>query len=90
MPISLSAGGGGPSSAQSSAGINTAQSNPFNFDNSGWVVNLNSNGASLTARGNDGANDTSQSPSGAGGGALGGINPLYLMLAAAAYLLIKK
>jgi hypothetical protein len=90
---SLSAGGGGPSNAGSSAGVNSALSNPFNFDNSGWNVNIHSNGASLSARGNEGANDTSQAASGAGGGgalgALGGIDPLFLLIGAAAFLLLK-
>ena len=85
---SFSAGGGGPATAQSSSGVNSALSNPFNFDNSGWNVNLHSNGASLSAQGNSGANPTTQTPSG-GGGALGGINPIYLMIAAAAYVLLK-
>lgn len=88
----LSAGGGGPSNATSSAGINSALSNPFNFDHSGWNVNLHSNGASLSAQGNTGANATDQRPTGAGGGAgglLGGIDPLYLLIGAAAFLLLK-
>jgi hypothetical protein len=92
-PPSISAGGGGPSAATSTAGINSALSNPFNFDSSGWNVNLHSNGASLSAQGNTGANATEQRPSGgagaAAGGLLGGIDPLYLLIGAAAFLLLK-
>jgi hypothetical protein len=91
-PPSISAGGGGPSAATSTAGINSALSNPFNFDTSGWNVNLHSNGATLSAQGNSGANATDQAPTGGPGGAsgaLGGIDPLYLMIGAAAFLLLK-
>lgn len=95
MPIpnlSLSAGGGGPSHANSSAGVGTPINTPFNFDGSGWVVNFG-NGNTTEARGNSGANQAAQSPSGNGGGGLLaglGFDPKYLLLAGAVYLLMRR
>jgi len=92
MPLQLSAGGGGPSTATSNAGVGTPISNPFNFDGSGWVINFG-NGNSTTASGNKDANGTVQTPSGQTlGGVLGGLgfDPKWLLLAGAAYFLIKR
>lgn len=55
-PLQLSAGGGGPSGATANNGIDTDLSNPFNFDNSGWNVTINSRGTSQSAQGNQDAN----------------------------------
>lgn len=87
--LSLSAGGGGPSGATSNAGVTPQSTNPFTFDNSGWVVNLHSNGASIDAQGSTGAGNTAQSPT-AGGALLGGMNPMLLAVAVAAYLLLRR
>jgi hypothetical protein len=93
MPnLSLSAGGGGPSSASSSAGVNPSTNTPFNFDDSGWVINFG-DGNTVKAEGNSGANQSAQSP--VGGGALGGlglgnINPNMLLIGAAVLLLLRR
>lgn len=89
--LSLSAGGGGPSGATANNGISTPISNPFNFDDSGWIINFG-NGNSASATGNKDANQTTQTPStGAGlSGLLGGIQPDMLLLAAAAYFLLRR
>lgn len=92
MPLQLSAGGGGPGYATSNAGVGTPISNPFNFDGSGWVINFG-NGNSTTASGNKDANSTTQTPSGqTAGGLLSGLgfDPKWLLLGAAAYLLMKR
>jgi hypothetical protein len=91
MPISLSAGGGGPSSSGSNAGVQTPISNPFNFDGSGWVVNFG-NGNTTTANGNKDANGTQQTGNTPGGlGALlGGMDPLMLLMIGGALLLMKR
>jgi hypothetical protein len=95
MPISLSAGGGGPSGSSSNAGVQTPISNPFNFDGSGWVVNFGGSNTTST-RGNEGANQTdqTQTPAGAGGLSsalgLGSIDPMILLLGAGAFLLLRK
>jgi hypothetical protein len=89
--LTLSAGGGGPSGATASNGIGTPISNPFNFDDSGWIVNFG-NGNNANATGNRDANQTAQTPSAGGalGGILGGIQPNMLLLAAAAYFLLRR
>jgi hypothetical protein len=95
MPISLSAGGGGPSGSSSNAGVMTPISNPFNFDGSGWVVNFGGSNTT-TAKGNEGANQTdqTQTPSGAGSLAsslgLGSVDPMLLLLGVGAFLLLRK
>lgn len=94
MPISLSAGGGGPSGSSSNAGVQTPISNPFNFDGSGWVVNFGGSNTTSTG-GNKDANrtDNAQTPPGVLGGlsgALGGIDPVLLAVAAGAFLLMRK
>jgi hypothetical protein len=88
--LSLSAGGGGPSGSSSNAGISTPITTPFNFDGSGWIVNFG-NGNSSDATGNRDANRTTPT-SGIGGlsGMLGGISPNMIVLAAVAYLLLRK
>jgi len=54
--MSFSASGGPAQSGSSSnAGVALNVSTPFNFDNSGWNVNLKGTG-DQSARGNDGAN----------------------------------
>lgn len=90
MPISLS-GGGGTSGSTSNAGVSTPNSNPFNFDGSGWIINFG-NGNSASATGNKDANQTAQTPtaSAAGLGFLGNLSPNMLLLIAAAYFLLKK
>ncbi len=94
MPLSLSAGGGGPSGASANNGISSQLSNPFTFDNSGWIINQHSDAAALTASGSKDANATQQSqpaPAAAAvAGLLGGINPLYLAGAVALYLYMKR
>ncbi len=90
---SFSAAGGGPSGSSSNAGIQTPISNPFNFDNSGWVINQNSAGSTISATGNKDANQTQQTP--AGGGSLAslfaGIDPVILIAGTAVvFLLMKK
>lgn len=89
--LSLSAGGGGPSGVNSDNGFGTPISTPFNFDHSGWVVNFG-DGNSTTATGNRDANQTSQTPSGGMsiGSLLGGLDPKWLLLAGAAYLLLRN
>jgi hypothetical protein len=92
-PISLSAGGGGPSGSSSNAGVMTPISNPFNFDHSGWNVTLGSSGVSNTAQGNKDANATSQTgtPSGASlGSLLGGVDPILLVGGAVVLLMLKR
>lgn len=92
MPISLSAGGGGPANSGSSAGVGTPISTPNAYDGSGWVVNFG-NGNSNDARGGTGANTTAQNPQGLGGGGLLGnlgFDPKLLLLAAAAYLILTR
>lgn len=90
LPISLSAGGGGPSGSSSNAGIGTPIGNPFNFDSSGWVVNFG-NGNSTTASGNKDANGMTQTPSGQTvGGMLAGFDMKWLLLIGAAYLVLKN
>jgi hypothetical protein len=88
-PISLSAGGG-TSGSTSNAGVSSNVSTPFNFDNSGWVVNFgNNNGTS--AGGNTDANGTRQSPgAGSAAGILGGVSPSTLLILVAAYFLLTK
>lgn len=88
-PISLSAGGG-TSGSSSNAGVSSNISTPFNFDNSGWVVNFG-NGNSASAGGNTDANGTRQSPGAAsGGGILGGLSSSTLLILVAAYFLLAK
>jgi hypothetical protein len=94
MPIpnlTLSAGGGGPSSAGSNAGVQVPVNTPFNFDGSGWVINFG-DGNSVKAGGNTGANQSAQTPDGAGsgGGLLAGINPNMLLIGAAVLVLLRK
>lgn len=92
MPLQLSAGGGGPSTATSNAGVGTPIGNPFNFDGSGWVINFG-NGNSTTASGNKDANGMTQTPTGGTlAGTLGslGFDPKWLLLAGAAYFLLKR
>jgi hypothetical protein len=89
MPISLS-GGGGTSGSSSNAGVTSMFSTPFNFDSSGWVVNMGGSNTT-TASGNKDANQTAQTPPAAGlAGALGGISPTLLLVAAAAFLLLRR
>jgi hypothetical protein len=89
--LSLSAGGGGPSNANSSAGVNVSTNSPFNFDDSGWVINFG-DGNTVKAEGNSGANQSSQSPATSSGllGNLGGINPNMLLVGAAVLLLMRR
>ena len=66
MPISLTGGAGGAAGASSGTSNNGFADNfgtPFNFDNSGWVVNQGTNGTNTTAGGNTGANATKQAAS---------------------------
>lgn len=90
MPISLSAGGGGPSSSGSNAGVQTPISNPFNFDGSGFVVNFG--GSNKTnAGGNSDANATSQTGTpGGSSGLLAGIDPAMLMLGGVVLLVLMR
>lgn len=91
MPMSLSASmGGAQSGSSSNAGISVPVVTPFNFDGSGWVVNMG--GSNRTnAGGNSDANGTQQTPTatGGGGGILGGLNPVTLCVLAAAWLLLS-
>jgi hypothetical protein len=70
-------------------GFETAFASPFAFDNSGWNVSLHSTG-------NQSAQGSTGQASGAGrspldlAGILGGIDPKWLLLAGAAYLLLRK
>ncbi|MBV6324365.1 hypothetical protein [Duganella violaceipulchra] len=91
MPnLSVSAGGGGPSNATSSAGVNTSTNTPFNFDDSGWVINFG-DGNAVKAEGNSGANQAAQSPASGGLlGSLGGLNPNMLLIGAAVLLLLRR
>lgn len=92
-PISLSAGGGGPSGSSSNAGVMTPISNPFNFDHSGWNVTLGSSGISNTAQGNKDANATSQTGTPAAsslGGILGSVDPMLLLGGVAVLFLLKR
>jgi hypothetical protein len=93
MPLSLSAsaGGGGPSGSSSNAGVQTPISTPFNFDGSGWVINLG--GSNTTnAGGNSDANrtDQTQTTPGALGGMLGGIDPMLIGLGVVVFLLLRQ
>lgn len=89
--LSASAGGGGPSASGSNAGVQTPNSNPFNFDGSGWVVNIHSDGNTATASGSKDANGTQQtgSPGGAAG-LLAGIDPLYLVIGGVVFVLMMR
>jgi hypothetical protein len=90
MPnLSVSAGGGGPSGSDSSAGTQVSTNSPFNFDGSGWVINFG-DGNSVKAEGNSAANASAQSPAGAGGGLLAGIDTNMLLIAAAVLLLMRR
>lgn len=90
MPISVSAGGGGPSSAGSNAGVQTPISNPFNFDGSGWVINFGA-GNTTNAGGNSDANGTQQSGTPQGLSAmLGGLDPAMLLIGAVVVLVIMR
>lgn len=63
MIPSLTGGAGGsagPAGGTANNGLSLPWNTPFNFDDSGWVVNLHSNGASTTAGGNTGANQNTQ------------------------------
>lgn len=62
-------GGGGPSDAYSRAEASTPLSVPFNFDDSGWNVNIKGQ-ATQSAQGNTGAN-AGAAPSGVLGSLLG-------------------
>lgn len=87
--LNLSAGGG-TSRADNSAGLQLSSNSPFDFDHSGWVVNFG-DGATVRAEGNSGANQTAQTPSGAGGaGLLSGINPVYIGAALAVLFLMRR
>jgi hypothetical protein len=94
MPISLSAGGGGPSGSSSNAGVQTPISTPFNFDGSGWVINFG-DGNEVRAAGNTGANQTQQTPESAGGGASSGLipgihNQTLVIAAVVLFLMMRK
>lgn len=60
--LELGLGGGSAGGASGSAGTSLAMpmNTPFDFDSSGWVVNLQSPGATTTASGNTGANPNNQ------------------------------
>lgn len=98
--LSLTGGAGGaagPASGTANNGLSLPVSTPYDFDGSGWVVNMGSPGASTTAGGNAGANATQQTAnptaSGGTGGAsaagfnLGG-NTVPLLLAALGLFLV--
>lgn len=92
MPnLSVSAGGGGPSTANSSAGVNVSTNTPFNFDGSGWTINFG-DGNTVKTAGNSGANQAAQSPATSAGllGSLAGINPNMLLIGAAVLLLMRR
>ena len=90
MPnMSASAGGGGPSGSNSSAGVQLSSNTPFNFDGSGWVINFG-DGNSVKAEGNSAANASTQTPAGAGGGLLAGIDQNMLLIGGAALLLLMR
>lgn len=94
MPISASVGGGGPSGANGISGVSNPLDLAFNFDNSGWVVNKNSPGSTITATGNKDANQSTQTPTAAGGGLSGllgtGGNMMPLLLMAGIALLVLR
>lgn len=72
--LSLTGGAGGaagPASGTANNGISMPLSTPFNFDDSGWVVNMGSPGASTTAGGNAGANATQQTANPVASGSTG-------------------
>ena len=86
----ISAGGGGPSGSSSNAGISTPITIPFNFDNSGWAVNIHGN-ATQSPTGNSGANATTQQPAGLLSSLMGGgVNPLLLVGGLAVLLLLRR
>ena len=90
MPnMSVSAGGGGPSGSDSSAGVQTSANTPFNFDGSGWVINFGGSNK-VNADGNSGANTATMPQSGAGGGLLAGIDSNMLLLGGAVLLLMMR
>jgi hypothetical protein len=69
--LSVSAGGGGPSTAGANNGISLPFSLPFNFDHSGFVVQSGSASGAITATGNKEANNTTQTASPNGGASSG-------------------
>lgn len=94
--LSASAGGGGPSGSSSNAGILNPFNIPFNFDQSGWVINMKSAGSTLEASGSKDANRSTQdltSDRGLGAGLMGALSNQDMMpwlLAAAGLLLILR
>lgn len=60
LALSGSGGASGPATGTANNGLSLPFSTPFNFDGSGWVVNMGSPGAVSTASGNTGANPTNQ------------------------------
>lgn len=103
MPMDLKLTGGAGGAAGDSAGTSNNGmafnfSTPFNFDNSGWVVNQHSTGNTNGAAGNRDANRSAQSASAtptastsAGGlGAMASGGMLPLLLAAAGFLLLMR
>lgn len=75
------------STAYSGGAAQNALSSPFAFDNSGWNVSLHSSGAQSAA----GASGQGAGAAGAGlGGMLSAINPRIVVLAALAYLILKR
>lgn len=91
-------GAAGDSAGTSNNGMAFNFSTPFNFDNSGWVVNLHSQGNTNSAEGNRDANRSAQSASAtptastsAGGlGAMSSGSMLPLLVAAAGFLLLMR
>lgn len=79
LPLSLSAGGGGPSGASATNGISFPINIPFNFDHSGWNVNIKGE-ATQSATGNKDANGAQQSQPSILGSLMGGGNMLPLMI----------
>lgn len=88
MPLSLSAGGG-TSGASSAGQLANDLTMPFNFDQSGWAINMHGNGVTQSPTGNTGANAIAQP--GVLGSLLGsGSMPLLLIGGAGLFLLLRK
>ncbi|MFA9273407.1 MAG: hypothetical protein ACEQSE_00915 [Candidatus Aquirickettsiella gammari] len=91
-------GAAGDSAGTSNNGLAFNFSTPFNFDNSGWVVNMHAQGNTNSAQGNRDANMSTQSASAtptastsAGGlGAISSGNMLPLILAAAGIFILMR
>lgn len=81
--------GGGPSGANSSAGVSTPFSIPFVLDNSGWIIQNRSKGNPSATGSTGAASGSPNSGSGLAGG-LAGIPWHLVLIGAGAWLILKN